>query len=239
MILLKKLKNNLFLVGIVFFYIALLIINPEMGVQSIKNSSYYIKEMFMIMPIVFVLTALLDMWVPKETIMKYLGKKSQFKGVVLSFVMGSISAGPIYAAFPVCTMLLKKGASIKNIAIILSSWAVIKIPMLINEVKFLGIKFMLVRWILTVIAIIILSILAEKIVKIGDIPEITQQELNKGISINHDICMGCTMCTKKYPELFQMQGKNAYVKYFDSNIDEEKLEQIITSCPVKAITYID
>lgn len=50
-------------------------------------------------------------------------------------------------------LMLKKGASITNIVIILSSWAVIKIPMLANEVKFLGIKFMGIRWVLTVISI--------------------------------------------------------------------------------------
>ena len=31
---------------------------------------------------------------------------------------------------------LKKGASISNIVIILSAWAVIKVPMLANEAKF-------------------------------------------------------------------------------------------------------
>ena len=40
-----------------------------------------------------------------------------------------------------------------SIIIILSSWAVIKIPMLLNEAKFLGAKFMIIRWLLTVIAI--------------------------------------------------------------------------------------
>jgi uncharacterized membrane protein YraQ (UPF0718 family) len=79
-------------------------------------------------------------------------------------------SGPIYAAFPFCIMLHKKGASIKNIVIILSSWAVIKIPMLLNEVKFLGIKFMVFRWILTVIAIVIFSWITSKIVKDEDIP---------------------------------------------------------------------
>ena len=41
------------------------------------------KRNTMIMPVIFVLTALLDLWVPKEKIMKYLGKEKR-KGVVLS-----------------------------------------------------------------------------------------------------------------------------------------------------------
>lgn len=167
---LKKIKDNLFFFIIILAYAIMTTINPSMGIESVKNSGYYIKEMLMIMPVIFVLTALLDMWVSKEKIMKFLGKDAKAKGVFLAFVIGSISAGPIYAAFPMCVMLHKKGASIRNIIIILSSWAVIKVPMLLNEAKFLGPKFMVIRWILTVVAIIIFSWIADKIIKDKDLP---------------------------------------------------------------------
>lgn len=234
---LEKVKNNLFLIAVAAAYIIISIIRPDMGISSVKNSGYYIKEMLMIMPVIFVLTALLDMWVEKEKIMKYLGKEAKAKGVILALVLGSISAGPIYAAFPVCVMLHKKGASIRNLVIILSSWAVIKIPMLLNEVKFLGIKFMAIRWVLTVISIIVFSWIAGKIVKDEDI--IQTNEKTSGITLNKDACMGCKLCTKSYPEIFSMQGKKAYVKPLNSEIDQDKLRQTILSCPVKAINYSD
>lgn len=87
----RKAKENLFILLIAAAYIAMFIINQNMGIASIKNSFYYIKEMIMIMPVIFVLTALLDLWVPKEKIMKYLGKEAKVKGVVLSLALGSIS----------------------------------------------------------------------------------------------------------------------------------------------------
>ena len=68
----RKAKENLFILFIAAAYIAMFIINQNMGIASVKNSFYYIKEMIMIMPVIFVLTALLDLWVPKEKIMKYL-----------------------------------------------------------------------------------------------------------------------------------------------------------------------
>jgi hypothetical protein len=43
----------------------------------------------------------------------------------------------------------------RNLVIILSAWAVIKVPMLLNELKFLEFEFMAVRWVLTVIAIVV------------------------------------------------------------------------------------
>lgn len=236
MMIIQKIKENLFLTFIVLAYALMMLLNPEMGISSVKNSTYYIKEMLMIMPVIFVLTALLDLWIPKEKIMQLLGKESKSKGVLLSFVVGSISAGPIYAAFPMCVMLHKKGASIRNVMIILSSWAVIKLPMLLNEAKFLGPKFMVVRWILTVAAIMVFSYLADKIVKDSDIPG--EMLSAPGLHINKDACMGCTLCARNYPELFEMKGKKAFVRtYEDVLLDEEKLSAVIKACPVQAITY--
>lgn len=232
---LKKAKDNAFLIVVVAAYILMFIFKPDMGVTSIKNSAYYIKEMLMIMPVIFVLTALLDTWIAKEKITKYLGKESKVKGIILSFVLGSISAGPIYAAFPMCVMLHKKGASVRNLVILLSSWAVIKVPMLLNEAKFLGIKFMAIRWVLTVIAIVVFSWITSKIVKDEDI--VQKEEKASGLTLNRESCMGCTLCTKNYPEIFGMQGKKAYIKSFDSEIDKERLKQTILACPVSAIRY--
>ena len=232
----KILKENLFTAIIIIAYALIFILKPETGITAAGNSGYYLKEMLMIMPVIFVLTALLDVWVPKETIMKYLGKKSKSKGVVLSFLLGGISAGPIYAAFPFCIMLHKKGASIKNIVIILSSWAVIKIPMLLNEVKFLGIKFMAIRWILTVIAIVIFSWITSKIVKDEDLPSESTSE-PEGVIINRNSCMGCSLCVKNYPELFEISSKKAEVKKYDFILDDEKLNKAIDNCPVKAIHF--
>ena len=232
---LRKAKENLFILFIAAAYIAMFIINQNMGIASVKNSFYYIKEMIMIMPVIFVLTALLDLWVPKEKIMKYLGKEAKTKGVVLSLALGSISAGPIYAAFPLCVMLHKKGASVRNLVVILSAWAVIKVPMLLNELKFLGFKFMAVRWFLTVIAIVVFSWITAKIVKDDDLPQFKENQ--RGPSINRSACMGCSLCTKNYPELFEIQNKKASLKEISEEVDQEKLMNAVHSCPVKAISF--
>lgn len=235
---LKKIKENLFIAFIVLSYIVIFFIKPEMGTQAIQNTGYFLKEMLLIMPVIFILTALLDTWVPKQTIMKYLGQESKLKGIVLSFTLGAISAGPIYAAFPICVMLYKKGATIRNIVIILSSWAVIKIPMLINEMKFLGPQFMIVRWVLTVIAIIIFSWINSKILKNEDL-EIENDEDKVGLNINQDTCIGCSLCVQEYKEIFGINNRKAYIKEGNFELDEDKLKKAINRCPVNAIKWLE
>lgn len=233
--LLKFLKANLFFSIIILVYVTLAITYPHIAKQGIKNSSYYIKEMLMIMPVIFILTALLDSWVPKKMIMKTLGNESKIKGVLLSFLLGSISAGPIYAAFPVCSMLHNKGASIKNIVIILSSWAVIKVPMLLNEATFLGLDFMVFRWLLTLVAILIISWIMAKTVSDSDLPS-NSDDLKNGLQIHRNACMGCSLCTRKYPSLFAMEGKKACVIKHDF-IDENAIKEILDICPANAIYF--
>lgn len=162
---LKLIKKNTLVVFVVLAYFTVFIIAPQKAKESLGNSVYYLLEMLQVLPIIFLLTVVIEAWVPKDLIMKGLGDKSGVKGNLLSILFGSISAGPIYAAFPIGKALLSKGASITNIVIIISSWAVIKVPMLANEVKFLGIDFMIVRWILTVISILAMGYLTAVIVK--------------------------------------------------------------------------
>ena len=234
---LKIVKENLFAALVAVAYIVLFIVRADMGTVSLKNSAYYIKEMLMIMPVVFILTALLDLWVPKDKIIKYLGKGAKAKGVVFSLILGSISAGPVYAAFPLCVMLHKKGASIRNIVVILSAWAVIKVPMLLNEVRFLGFEFMAIRWVLTVAAIIVFSWITALIVKDGDLPKTSKKQA--GLSINKAACIGCSLCAQNYPELFEMKNRKASLKEIDGVPEPDKLGRAIESCPVKAISYAE
>lgn len=148
---LKKHKIKVITIGL---YALTLIFNQNIFINSVKTTGGYLLEMVQILPAVFILSGLITVWIPKELVIKSFGKTSGMKGKIISLFIGSISAGPIYAAFPVAFSLLSKGASISNIVIIISSWAVVKIPMLIVESKFLGFNFMLIRTLLTIPAIL-------------------------------------------------------------------------------------
>lgn len=160
---LKGLKRNKLLVAVMILYCTVLIVNSDVGFAALSNSIYYIKEMLIVMPVIFLLTIAIDVLVPRASIVKHFGEEAGFRGNVLALILGSISAGPIYAAFPICKMLIKKGARLSNIVIVLSAWAVVKLPMLANEVKFLGIRFMILRWVLTVISIFLIGWFTEKV----------------------------------------------------------------------------
>ena len=99
-----------------------------------------------------------------------------------------------------------------NAVIIISSWAVIKIPMLINEVKFLGVNFMLVRWVLTILAIFIMSRIIQKTISRDEILSQDSGNQKPLIEVVETYCIGCGLCTKLSPNDFEMIGDKARIK---------------------------
>ena len=112
-----------------------------------------IVEMLGFLPPIFVLLGLFDVWVDRETVMKLMGKGSGFKGVALAFLLATLAAGPLYMAFPVAGVLLKKRAGLFQIFVFIGTWAIAKVPMLLFEVSCFGFRYTVIRLICNVAAI--------------------------------------------------------------------------------------
>ena len=167
---LRFLRRNKLLALVAAAYGVLFLLAPDKALQALQSSLYYLKEMVVVLPVIFVFTVVIEAWIPKSVIIKGLGEQSGFRGGLLSLALGSLSAGPIYAAFPIGKMLMNKGASVANLVILLSSWAVIKVPMLANEARFLGPQFMAVRWALTVSAIFGMAWIMGRFIRRDELP---------------------------------------------------------------------
>lgn len=234
--LVNVIRKNKLAVIIVIIYLALFLWMPDKAIKAMGNSVYYLIEMFQVLPVIFLLTVVIEALIPKEMIMKHFGEDSGFIGSIFALLLGSISAGPIYAAFPICKMLLKKGASVPNVIIILSAWAVIKLPMLANEAKFLGLNFMVIRWVLTVIAILIMAFIAGKLIDRNDLISENQTISEEVVAVKQAYCVGCGLCAKMLPEVFKMVNKKALVSLESINCENEKQVNMVSEkCPVQAI----
>ena len=153
----KVIKNFKIPIILAFIIIGLNIFMPEAGNRSITVMIDYAKEMALIMPAVFLLMGFMEVWIDKDKIKKWLGGKSGLKGGLIAFVLGTLPTGPLYVAFPMAASLLKKEASVFNIVIFLGAWAALKIPQLMVEIKFLGLPFTALRFILTLVSLIIIG----------------------------------------------------------------------------------
>lgn len=162
----KMKRTDLIVLGIILIVaLILLFIFPEKRESVLSTSWDFFIEMILILPAVMVILGLFAIWVPKNIVVKYLGKASGVKGILLAIFMGALPTGPLYIAFPMAAVLLKKGAKISNIVVFLSAWACIKIPQELVELQFLGMKFMILRLILTIILVVAMGLFIEWIME--------------------------------------------------------------------------
>lgn len=162
-------KKHLSIVKRYRFFLLLAIINtviilffPVIGAKSLKITWTNTLEMLAVIPPIFILLGLLDVWVKRETMVKYMGEGSGIVGVSIAFLIGSAAAGPLYAAFPVAGVLLKKGSRLSNVLIMLGAWSTTKIPLLLFETSAMGLKFMIIRLLLDLVGIGVIAFFTEK-----------------------------------------------------------------------------
>lgn len=160
----KMMRDWLFLGVAIAIVVALLSVFPEKTGPVTSTAEEYFIEMMIILPAVMVIMGLFAVFIPNETVVKYLGKTSGIKGIALSILIGALPTGPLYVAFPMAATLLKKGARVSNIIVFLSAWACIKIPQEMVEFRFLGAEFMFLRLILTIIFVIFMGVIIERII---------------------------------------------------------------------------
>lgn len=154
MAIIKRYRFFLTTCGLFFL---LWIINQDLGVKAIQITRYSLKEMILIIPPIFILLGLLDVWVPRETMMTYMGDHSGIKGIFLAFFIGSAAAGPLYGAFPIAAVFMKKGVKFSNVLIFIGAWSTTKIPMFLFELSSLGARFAVTRLLVDIPGILLMA----------------------------------------------------------------------------------
>ena len=148
--------------------ILLIIFNYEKGISVSLKATENFYEMIKIIPPIFILIGLFDVWMPKEALVKYMGEHSGLSGILLAFLLGSFTAGPLYGAFPVAIILMKKGCKFTNILIFIGAWSTTKIPLMLFEASSLGIRFAVIRLGSNIVGILIMAYIVDKIVSKKD-----------------------------------------------------------------------
>jgi len=121
-------------------------------------------EMAGILPAMFILVGLFEVWVPRASIERFFGREAGWKAVPWLIVLATLQAGPLYGAFPVAIGLARKGCSARNVFIYLGAFSSLKIPLLAFEVGFLGWQFSLARVLISLPAFIFVGVLVDRLV---------------------------------------------------------------------------
>ncbi|MCK5808547.1 permease [bacterium] len=140
----------LFFIGVSFF------ISYTPGIKIGYNFKDFLLQMLMILPPVFILIGLFDVWVKRDTIIKHLGKDGGMMSYLWVFILAAPMAGGLLPSFPIAYALHQKGARLSVVLTFLGAVGVGRVPMVFFESLFLGWRFSVIR-ILTSIPLVIVS----------------------------------------------------------------------------------
>jgi uncharacterized membrane protein YraQ (UPF0718 family) len=136
----------------------------EVGLAALSGAVAHLGTMVTLLPPVFVLLGLLDVWVEREKVTRLLGEKSGPAGLLVALVLGSVAAGPVYAAFPIAAVLLRKGGTLANALVFVGAWSATKVPLLLFEMSAMGWRITLGRFIIDVPGLLAVAWLTDKTV---------------------------------------------------------------------------
>jgi len=161
----KKLTSSRYLFPLIVAAVVAVffLLDNQIGLKALTITGSSFLEMLSVIPPIFILLGLLDVWIPREKIIKHLGEESGLKGIILSFTLGAAAAGPLYGAFPIAAVFMKKGVKFSNVLIFIGAWSTTKIPMFMFEMASLGIGFALLRLAINIPGILIMALILEHI----------------------------------------------------------------------------
>ncbi|MFW5894750.1 MAG: permease [Bacillota bacterium] len=134
-------KKHKFLLFTLVALIAITVVDLRLTFKALDNTWSYVLDMLIIVPPIFILIGLFDVWVDRETVIRLMGENSGVRGMALAFFLGAFSAGPIVAAFPLAMVMLKKGAKYSNVLFFLMIWSSLKVPIVFYQFSQLGFAF--------------------------------------------------------------------------------------------------
>ena len=155
----KKMFNIIFPATYLIFLLISWVFDFAPGITIGNNFYDFIMSMLKVLPFAFILIGLFEVWIKKETVEKYFGNASGYKGYIWAIILSSTTVGGVYVAFPVAFSLYSKGAKLSIVLTYIGSSALTRIPMTIFEASFLGIRFSIIRLLVSIPLVIISSIL--------------------------------------------------------------------------------
>ena len=130
--------------------------NP--GKEIGRNFFSFSLDMLKLLPCAFILIGLFEVWVKRETVEKHFGEESGIKGYIWALLLGGTTVGGLYVSFPVAYSLYGKGAKLSIILTYIGASGICRVPMAIFEASFMGIKFTMIRLMVSIPLLISTSI---------------------------------------------------------------------------------
>jgi uncharacterized membrane protein YraQ (UPF0718 family) len=143
-----------FLLAVALIYAICAVVAPETAERGLAALAALSVRILPVMAVVFFLLFLIELFIDEEWILRHLSRAAGFRGWALAIGCGVLSAGPLFAWYPLLADLRAKGMSNALLAAFLYSRA-LKLPLLPLMAHYFGVAYT----VLFAVSILVFSVL--------------------------------------------------------------------------------
>lgn len=119
--------------------------DSSLALEGWRHGFSLFAKILPILILAFAISGLLQVMIPKENIVRWLGKESGWRGIWLGCALGAITPGGPYTSFPVVAALYQAGAGLGTLVAFMTAWSLWAIARLPIEAALISPKFMVFR----------------------------------------------------------------------------------------------
>ncbi len=107
--------------------------------------------------------------VPSELVVKWIGEKAGFKGIMIASVAGVLTPGGPMISFPLVSALYRMGANVGSLVAYLTSWELMGVMRIfIWDIPLMGVKFTVLRVATSFFFPVLAGMIAQKVADFFD-----------------------------------------------------------------------
>jgi len=112
---------------------------------GLKTGAKMLGQVMPLLIIAFIIAGLIQVLIPKEFIIKWLGKEAGFKGILFGTLAGGLTPGGPFVCFPIIASIYKSGAGIGTVVAYITAWSLVSMARLPYEISLISPKFAAIR----------------------------------------------------------------------------------------------
>ena len=129
--------------------IILLFIGYQKGggehILGLKSAGNILLQIIPLLLFAFIVAGMVQVLIPTETISRWIGAESGFRGILIGTAAGGLAPGGPFISLPIAAGLLRAGASIGTMVAFLTGWSLWAVTRMPLEIGIMGWKFTLIR----------------------------------------------------------------------------------------------
>jgi uncharacterized membrane protein YraQ (UPF0718 family) len=118
----------------------------KLHLQGLKIAKEQALTMIPRVIMALIISGFFSVLIPTDVVATWLGRQSGIKGILIASLIGGFTPGGPIICFPIAVVLFKTGAGIPALISFLTAWSIFAFHrIIVYEVPFLGLRFVTIR----------------------------------------------------------------------------------------------